>query len=318
MSEKYFRNKNVLITGIGGFVGSALSKRLAVLGANVYGISKSDPHIHTALRIKKILKANIVDYTTLSAFIKDSKINICFHLAGESLVESGQKNPYSTYKVNIEGTLNILESALKHNMEKIIIASTSHVYGKNKVPYFESYMPRPTRPYETSKACTDLIAQSYAETFNMPVLIPRFVNIYGPSDLNFDRLIPKTIKSVLSNKSPKMWGGDILRDYLFIEDAIEAYLMLAELDIRKIKGGRVFNFGGGSVISVSNLIKKIIKISGKPLKVEKIGDNRVGEIKSQYVSWRKANKLLGWIPKTTLSDGLAKTIKWYKYYFNDK
>lgn len=316
MSGQYFRNKNVLITGIAGFVGSHLTKRLAAFGANIYGISKKEAEI--TINAKKILKVNIADHAAVKRFIKDSKINICFHLAGESIVESGQKDPYNTFKVNIEGMLNILDSALKYNMEKIIIASTSHVYGKNKVPYFESYMPRPTRPYETSKACTDLIAQSYAETFNLPVLIPRFVNIYGPGDLNFDRLIPKTIKSVLSNKSPKMWGGDIVRDYLFIDDAIEAYLMLGKLDIKKVKGGRVFNFGSDNVISVSNLIRKIIEISGKPLMVEKIEDIRLGEIKSQYVSWRKANKLLGWTPKATLSDGLAKTIKWYKYYFNDK
>jgi CDP-glucose 4,6-dehydratase len=316
MSGKYFKDKNVLITGIGGFVGSHLAERLLTLGSNIYGISKTQPQV--IINAKKILRVNIVDHEAISRFIKDSKINICFHLAGESLVESGQKNPYSTYKVNIEGTLNILESALKHKMDKVIIASTSHVYGKNKVPYFESYMPRPTRPYETSKACTDLIAQSYAETFNIPVLIPRFVNIYGPGDLNFYRLIPKTIKSVLFNKSPKMWGGDILRDYMYVDDAIEAYLMLAKIDIEKVKGGRVFNFGSSNVISVSNLIKKIIKISDRPYKIDKIEDYRVGEIKSQYVSCRKANKLLGWEPKVSLDDGLAKTIKWYKHYFNDK
>jgi CDP-glucose 4,6-dehydratase len=316
MLEQYFRGKNVLITGIGGFVGARLAKRLTALGSNIYGISKTEPI--TAVNAKKILNANIIEHGAISRFIKDSKINICFHLAGESLVESGQKNPYSTFKVNIEGTLNILDSAMKNNMERLIIASTSHVYGKNKVPYFESYMPRPTRPYETSKACTDLIAESYAETFNMPVLIPRFVNIYGPGDLNFNRLIPKTIKSVISNKSPKMWGGSVLRDYLFIDDAIEAYLMLAKVDIGKVKGGRVFNFGSNNVINVLDLVKKIIKISGRSYKIDKIGDNRIGEIKSQYVSWRKANRLLGWTPKTTLSDGLAKTIKWYKHYFNVK
>src|SRR3989344_8782410 len=195
------KGKNILITGITGFIGKALAKRLKSQGANVFGISRS------IKGDKENLKANILDYPVIDKFIKDSDIDICFHLASASLVEEGQTHPYQTFKVNTEGTLNILESARNNNLEKVIIASTSHVYGKNKIPYFESYMPRPTRPYETSKACTDIIAQSYSKSFNLPILIPRFVNIYGPGDLNFQRLIPKTIKSVLGNSEPKMWGG---------------------------------------------------------------------------------------------------------------
>lgn len=213
--------------------------------------------------------------------------------------------------------MNILESARNNNLEKVIIASTSHVYGKNKVPYVESYMPRPTRPYETSKACTDLIAQSYATSFNLPVLIPRFVNIYGPGDLNFQRLIPKTIKNVLENCSPTMWGGGTMRDYLFIDDAIEAYLLLAKITINKVGENRVFNFGSFNIISVEDLIKKIIKIAQKNVTVKKIIEKRDGEISSQYVSFKKAMKLLNWKPKTSLDEGLKKTIAWYaKYIYN--
>lgn len=229
MQADSIEGKRVLITGVTGFVGKALEKRLGELGAKVFGISRSINND------KKNLRANILDYSTINNFIIDSKIQICFHLASESLVEAGQKDPYLTFKINIEGTLNILESARKNNLEKIIIASTSHVYGKNKVPYLESYMPRPTRPYETSKACTDIMAQSYAESFYLPVLIPRFVNIYGPGDLNFQRLIPKTIKSVLGGLSPTMWGGEAIRDYLFIDDAIDAYLLLAKINISKLE-----------------------------------------------------------------------------------
>ena len=184
MKTDSIRDKRILITGVTGFVGSALKKQLGLLGAVVFGISRS------VNNDKKNLRANILDYDTVNNFIKNSRIQICFHLASESLVESGQSDPYQTFKINTEGTLNILESARNNKLEKVIIASTSHVYGKNKVPYLESYTPRPTRPYETSKACTDIIAQSYAESFDLPVLIPRFVNIYGPGDLNFQRLIP--------------------------------------------------------------------------------------------------------------------------------
>ena len=304
------RSKRVLITGITGFVGSNLAKKLRSLGVIVYGISRS------LASDKRNLKANMLDYSAINNFIKDSKIQICFHLAGESLVETGQKDPYLTFKINTEGTLNILEIARKNTMDKIIIASTAHVYGNNKLPYLEEYTPKPSRPYETSKACTDLIAQSYANTFKLPVLIPRFVNIYGPGDLNFSRLVPKTIKAVLSNTTPKMWGGKAIRDYLYIDDSISAYLKLAEIDISLIGKNRIFNFGSNNKISVENLINKVITLSGKKVTIKKIDEGRASEIKSQYVSIEKATKVLGWKPRTTLEKGLRTTLRWYEKYLN--
>ncbi|MEK7502034.1 MAG: NAD-dependent epimerase/dehydratase family protein [Patescibacteria group bacterium] len=311
MKDSSLKNKRILITGINGFIGKALRDRLTSLGAIVFGISKSESFN------KQVLNSNVLDYTAVNKFIKDSKIQICFHLASESLVEEGQLNPYETFKVNIGGTLNILESARKNKLEKVIIASTSHVYGKNKVPYIESYMPRPTRPYETSKACADLIAQSYAKSLNLFILIPRFVNIYGPGDLHFQRLIPKTIKSVLEDLPPRMWGGEAIRDYLFIDDAIDAYLLLAKTEIKKVDENGVFNFGGNSIISVEDLIKKIINVSGKKIEIKKVSDKREGEIESQYVSFDKATKLLEWKPKINLDEGLRKTIDWHRQYFKN-
>lgn len=299
------KDKKVLITGITGFVGSHLAKNLEVLGASVYGISKSHED-------EKILKANILDYKAIDSFICDNKITICFHLAGESLVESGQKNPFNVFKVNTEGTLNVLEIARNRKLERVIIASTAHVYGKNKTPSFEGYTPRPSRPYETSKACTDLIAQSYATTFNLSVLIPRFVNIYGPGDMNFTRLIPKTMRSILTGVPIKIWGGNARRDYLFIDDAIEAYIKLASVDINTIGQNRIFNFGGGNRISVEEVMGKIIELYGKKIEIEKIADERIAEISEQYVSSRKAEKILCWKPAVSFEGGLKKTFYWYK------
>ncbi len=307
MKNTFFHNKRVLITGIDGFVGSALSEKILLYGGKVYGVSKRTEK-------KNIIKADILDYTRIDTFISDSKIDICFHLAGESLVEAGQIDPRQTYKINIEGTLNILESARKNKLKKIIVASTSHVYGHNRVPYYEGYTPKPTRPYETSKACTDLIAQSYARSFNLPVLIPRFVNIYGPGDLHFNRLIPKTIRSVLIDKHIFMWGGNAIRDYLYIDDAVEAYVHLAGVDLKTVGDNRIFNFGAGERISVKEIIEKIINLSGRKVSVEKIKEERNEEIEIQYVSFNKATKLLGWKPKTILEDGLKNSLLWYTKY----
>lgn len=308
MQDRYFKEKKVLITGINGFVGSHLARRLKTLGAKVYGISRSKED-------KDIFRINVFDFSGVDKLMKSMKINICYHLAGESLVESGQKDPYNTFKLNIGGALSILESARKNKLEKVIIASTVHVYGDNKLPYLEEYSPKPSRPYETSKACADLIAQSYAESFNIPVLIPRFANIYGPGDLNFTRLIPRTMKAVLSGVSPQMWGGKALREYLFIDDAVDGYIELAKIELSSLIGNRIFNFGSGNKISVKDLIKKIIKLSGRSLGIEKIDYERRLEIHSQYVSYYKAKKLLGWEPKIMLDEGLKRTLAWYGEYF---
>lgn len=308
MNNKYLKNKRILITGISGFIGKSLNSRLSSFGVEVFGISRASGDG------KKILNADIQNFELVNNFIKRNKINICFHLASEALVESGQDHPFQTFKTNTNGTLNILESGRVNKLEKIIIASSAHVYGKNRIPYKEDYMPFPTRPYETSKACTDLIAQSYAKSFDIPILIPRFVNIYGGGDLNFQRLIPKTIKHVLKNSHPKMWGGKIMRDYLFIDDAIDAYILLASLNVKRNYENQIFNFGSGNIISVEKLVKKIISISGKKLMVKKIKNGRSGEIPLQYVSSIKAKKILGWSPKVNLEEGLKKTIDWYSEF----
>ncbi|HLB60948.1 MAG TPA: NAD-dependent epimerase/dehydratase family protein [Patescibacteria group bacterium] len=308
MLKNYYRNKRVLITGSNGFIGKHLVKRLMKDGAKTYGISRSGKGRHTS-------QLDILNRSALSRFIREKKIEICFHLAGESLVESGQSKPHTTFRTNINGVLNILEEARIKNFEKIIIASTSHVYGKNNVPYYEGYTPRPSRPYETSKACNDLIALSYADTFNLPVVIPRFVNIYGPGDVNFNRIIPKTIRALLSDKCPTMWGGDSIREYLFIDDAIEAYLSVGRAKIDRISGNRIFNFGSGNRISVENLIQRLIVISKKDLTIKKIHEKRKSEISVQYVSWSKANKQLRWRPRIDIDTGLTMSMKWYSEYF---
>ena len=300
------KNKKFLITGISGFVGSHLAKKLQTMGAMVYGTSRKKS-------ARNIFPLNLLNRFALAKILKDRKIDICIHLGGISIVQKGQLNPYTTFKTNIQATLNILECCRKFGLEKVIIPSTSHVYGENSVPFLEDYPAKPSRPYETSKTAADLISQSYAETFDLPVFIPRFVNIYGPGDLHFNRLIPKTIKSALQGHPPTMWGGKAKRSFLYIDDAVDAYIKL----IRQIPdsgSNRIFNFGTDEIISVENLIKKIIYLTSGSQPIQRTEEDRQHEIPVQYVSWKKAKKMLGWKPKVSLDRGLIKTIRWYRKF----
>lgn len=308
----FWQGRPVLITGASGFVGTHLAEELSLKNAKVIALTLGGMKSSRGL-VSEI--GSVEDFDKLNKVIKKYKINIIFHLAAQPLVELGQTNPIKTFDVNIKGTWNILEAARKNAVKKIIIASTVHVYGDNpKVPYREEYFPQPSRPYETSKACADLLAQSFADTYSLPVEIPRFVNIYGPGDFNFSRLIPKVIRTILLGRRPQVWDIGSIRDFLYIDDAINAYLMLAEKKFTNRKRARVFNFGTGKPIKIHDLVLKIIKLSKKSIgvKMEKPPEDRFNEIKKQYASIEKAKRELNWYPKISLNEGLKRTIKWYK------
>lgn len=299
----------VFITGVTGFVGSHLSNYFRKKGEDVVGVSRNSPSS------KHILQINLTNRQALATLFKQTTFSACFHLAGESLVENGQRYPYQTLRENILSSLNILELCRIHKVPRIIIASTAQVYGNTHGICHEDMSPKPSRPYETSKTCIDLIAQSYADSFRLPVVIPRFVNIYGPGDLNFTRVIPKTIRSIFRRESPELWGEGITRDYLYIDDAVDAYVKLAGLPDVAIEKNRIFNFGTGEPITVRKLIETLIQLSEEKLVIRKIDDKREGEVGSQTISSEKTRRILDWQPKTKLRVGLQKTLVWYKRYF---
>lgn len=298
MVKGFWLHKSILITGANGFIGQHLVKTLKSQGASVVGIGRKN--------------CDVTDKISLERLFKKTPFFACFHLAADALVEEGESKPYETIRNNIIGALNVLELGRLYNVKRLIIASTVHVYGDGILKFSEESAPRPSRPYETSKTCVDVIAQSYADTYHVPVLIPRFVNIYGPGDVNFSRIIPKTIKQVLANKSPTMWGGQAKREYLYIDDAIAAYLRLAQLDDSLIERNRIYNFGTSQGISVKDLISLIIKLSGKKLAIQKIANVRKNEIVEQDIRWDKAERILRWEPQVSLEQGLIQTIKWYR------
>lgn len=297
-----------MVTGSGGFVGQHVVDALKKNDAHVVGVTR---HPHNTDEIA----VNIFDKKSLNHIIKKFSPTIIYHLASDALVEQGQSEPYKTFTNNIISSLNVLELGRKYNCSRIIMASSVHVYGNQQMPYKESNPARPSRPYETSKTCVDLIAQSYADSFTVPVLIPRFVNIFGPGDVNFTRIIPKTIKSVLFHNNPEMWGGSAKREYLYIDDAVGAYLKLAQVPDNQFEKNRIYNFGTGEPVSVSDLIHTIIRLGGYPLSVKRVNFVRPEELLRQIISWEKARRVLDWKPRISLDLGLVKTMAWYKQYF---
>jgi CDP-glucose 4,6-dehydratase len=309
MNNTSWKNKRVLITGATGFIGQHLMEYFLYQGALVKGTTRKKDSG------SNFVHSDILHKESLQKIFSKSHFDICYHLAGESTVEHGQLSSYKTFKTNIVGTLNILELCRKFHVNRVIIASTMHVYGNAPLPYREEEPARPSRPYETSKTCNDLMAQSYADTFRLPVVIPRFANIYGPGDLHFSRIIPKTIRSVILGKPPKMWGGNIVREYLYIEDVIRAYASLAGLSDGQLERNRIYNFGSNERISVHDLIYKILLLMKSDMKVRKVAESRKDEVQEQYVETAKAARVLEWKSKINLETGLEQTIAWYRKYF---
>lgn len=326
--KKFWKNKKVLVTGGEGFIGSNLSDYLVDLGAEVFILEKSKsksnvPAKNKAIsKNKKIISGDVCDERFIKNLFKHENFDICFHLAARPLVLEGKanENPLSTFEVNIMGTLNILEAVRLYKIKGLIIASTAHVYGEAKLPFLEEYLPQTSRPYETSKACADILAQTYNKYYKLPVAIARFTNIYGPGDYN-KRIIPRTIKLILQNKNPELYDNETERSYLYIDDAVRGYIALAE-KIDELAGKNsniIYNFGTEEIYSTRDIVKKILNLMKRSdLEPIIIKGAREKEVVAQYVSIKKVKKNLGWYPKFTIEKGIKNTIKWHKEINSNK
>ncbi len=321
MKNDFWKKRKVLITGATGFIGSNLVRELIKHGAIVFALthsSKEKNGFFSSVEKKKIrfVQADVRDYEALSKIFTKNKIDTCFHLAAQPIVMAAFESPLPTFDINIRGTINILEVArCSRFLKRLVIASTTHVYGNNReLPYIESFSAKPSRPYETSKACVDMLAQTYYYTYGLPVAMTRMTNTYGPGDFNFSRVIPKVIKAIIDDKNPEIIGGTAVRDYLYVKDAVNGYLALAENVHRQEIRGEAFNFGSGQIFSVLEVVQKILKVSGKRnLKLKVHAEIELKkEIDKQYVSTEKSKSLLGWKPKYSLERGLMETYRWYE------
>jgi CDP-glucose 4,6-dehydratase len=330
----FWQNKNVLITGITGFVGSNLAKNLIENGANVTGISKSQK-VESLLFFENIDKkcnlvfGNILDKDLIQSTIRKYKIEICFHLAAQIEVGYAKLYPFETWESNIRGTYNLLE-AIRTSGKKvkaIIIASSDKAYGEygiKKMPYKENYELKPLFPYDTSKACADMIARSYAsKLYNIPIIITRFSNIFGPGQLNFTALIPEAIKScILNYKFLSRSNGKSIRDYIYISDIVDVYKLLARnlFKFPKRYSGQVFNAGTNKKYTTKYIVNKIFELTKKNTKyIFKNSKKTRGEISVQYMNYKKLNKIFSWKPKYKFEQVLPELIDWYKkYLFRNK
>lgn len=325
MSNTYWKNKNVFVTGCTGLLGSWLVKDLVERGANVTGlirdwVPKSNLILNDSINEINTVRGDINDYFLIERILNEYEIDTVFHLAAQTIVSIAKRNPISTFETNIKGTWNILEACRRNpTVKRVIVASSDKAYGEHEIlPYTEDAPLKGSHPYDVSKSCSDLMAFAYHNTYELPVCITRCGNFYGGGDLNFNRIVPGTIRSILNSERPIIRSdGTFIRDYIFIRDAVNAYLCLAEkmdeLDIH----GEAFNFSNEVQLTVLELTNDILRIMGKT-DLEPVVLNEVeGEIKHQYLSAAKAKNILRWNPTYTVEEGLKETIDWYKEFFKN-
>lgn len=323
----YFDGKNILITGGTGFIGSWLVKSLiekkAELTCLIRDSVPESMFFSGGLDSKvNIARGEIDDFSSVERTINEYESEIVIHLGAQAIVGIANNSPMGTFNSNIKGTWNVLEACRLHDktINAIVVASSDKAYGDQKnLPYTEDSPLQGRNPYDASKSCTDLIAQSYGKTYDMPISISRCGNFFGGGDLNFSRIVPGTIKDAYQGKNPIIRSdGSYIRDYIYVKDAVSSYETLAEKTEEKNFHGEPFNFSNETQLTVLQMTEKILeKMNKKDLKPI-IKNEANAEIKNQHLSAKKAREVLGWKSEWGIDNGLDETIKWYTNYFDKK
>lgn len=325
MTARPWADRRVLVTGATGIVGSWTTRRLLDLGAfTIVLVQDRDPHSEL-VRSGTIERTTVVDgqleeYAALERAISVHEPDTVLHLGAQTLVGTGLRSPLLTFEANIRGSYNLLEACRRMGdvVERVVVASSDKAYGEaEQLPYTEKTPLIGRHPYDVSKSCTDLIAEAYAATYGLPVTIARCGNIYGGGDLNWSRIVPGTIRSLLRGQRPVLRSdGSLTRDYIFVEDVVEAYLALAEALGDPAMAGEAFNFAHGSPNTVLEIVEAIREAMGiEGLEPDVRGTARA-EIPHQHLDSAKARRVLGWKPAWSLRDGLARTVDWYRAHLD--
>lgn len=319
----FWRDRRTFVTGATGLLGSWLVRRLLEQGADVVCLVRDWVPQSEFVGAKMIERVNVIrgdvrDQALMERVLGEYEINTVFHLAAQTIVEIANRNPVSTFETNIGGTWALLEACRRTpTVKQIVAASSDKAYGDQKnLPYSESTPLQGKHPYDASKSCADLLVQAYAATFKLPAAITRCGNLYGGGDLNWNRIIPGTIRSVIRKERPIIRSdGHYLRDYFYGEDASATYMLLAERMAANVElHGEAFNFSYGVPFTVLDITNKILKLMGSSLE-PKILNEASNEIREQYLDAKKAKEQLGWKPTYGLEEGLKQTIAWYQDFF---
>ena len=320
--KDFWCDRPTFITGATGLVGGWLVKLLVAAGADVVCLVRDwvpDCEMVRSGHLDKVkvVRGDVCDQALLERALGEHEIDTVIHLAAQTIVGIANRNPISTFEANIAGTWRLLE-ACRHSprVKGVVIASSDKAYGDQEIlPYDETTPLQGTHPYDVSKSCADLISYTYAKSYDLPVTITRCGNFYGGGDLNWNRIVPGTIRSILRGQAPVIRSdGSFIRDYFYVEDGAAVYALLAESLIKNpALKGEAFNFSNEIQVTVLELTQKILGLMGSDLKPD-IRNEASNEIKHQYLSAEKARKMLDWSPMYTLDGGLEKTIAWYREF----
>lgn len=324
-SHRWLKGKRVFVTGGTGLVGSWLLDALVRIGADVVALLRDEVPSSVAITsgtLGKVVRARgeLESFPQLCRIIAEYQPEVIFHLGAQTQVGIARNYPLGTLEANVRGTWNLLEALRVYgsNVNAVVVASSDKAYGESEyLPYKETHPLRGTYPYDVSKSCVDLISRSYAITYDIPIVIARCGNIYGGGDLNFERIVPGTIRDVLAGKRPVIRSdGKYVRDYIYVKDVVGAYLTLgrAVIEDPSLKG-EAFNFGLDKPVTVLELVNIILRLMKRLDIIPEIRNTAKAEIHNQYLSSEKARKMLGWHPLYTLETGLAETVQWYTDYF---
>ena len=320
-SSEFWSSKRVLVTGATGMVGAWVTRWLVDAGAHTVAfISDADPQSELVrsgyIDRVTVMNGRLENYDDVERAINNQEIDSIIHLGAQPIVGAADRSPRHTFESNIQGTWNVLDAArvLGDLVKRVVVASSDKAYGTQPVlPYKENMSMNGDHPYEVSKSCTDLISTTYARTYGLPVTIARCGNIYGGGDLNWNRIVPGTFRSILRGEQPVLRSdGTFVRDYLHVDDIVSAYLLLGERSHEEQLKGEGFNFSDESPLTVMQIYKAICSAAGKPDLEPKILNAAAGEIKDQYLDSTKAHDVLGWKASVSLSEGLTKSWTWYR------
>jgi CDP-glucose 4,6-dehydratase len=323
LNKPFWLDRPTFVTGGTGLVGSWLVKRLVEAGADVTcvvrdWVPQSEMVRAGYIEKVKVVRGDIRDRDMLERALGEFEIDTVIHLAAQTIVTIANRNPISTFETNITGTWNLLEACRRSpKVRQVVMASSDKAYGDQEIlPYNEDTPLQGQHPYDVSKSAADLIAHTYAKSYDLPVTITRCGNFYGGGDLNWNRIIPGTIRSILRGQRPVIRSdGEYIRDYFYVEDGAAAYMLLAEqLSARRELKGEAFNFSNEIQVSVREIVDRVLKLMNSDLKPEILNETS-NEIRHQYLSAEKARSILNWKPLFNLEQGLAMTIDWYRNFF---